>query len=66
MPKATQHGGPRKGSGRPPLEGRKNRTYALTDHHVDLLAQYRQRHSLSTNSAALRHLIESTGDSNDG
>ncbi len=59
--KPKTHGGPRKGSGRPPLEGRKNRTYALTDHHVELLDQYRQRHSLSTKSAALRHLIESTG-----
>ena len=56
---AVTHGGRREGAGRPPLEGRVTRCYALTEQHVDLLEQYRQRHGLESASAALRHMIES-------
>jgi hypothetical protein len=58
-PEST-HGGQRKGAGRKPLaDGTVRRLYSLTPRHVELLEQYRQKHGLSTNSAALRHLIES-------
>lgn len=55
----VEHGGRREGAGRPPLEGRVTRCYALTEHHVKLLEQYRQRIGLPSASEALRHLLES-------
>jgi DNA-binding PadR family transcriptional regulator len=58
---AGMHGGRREGAGRKPLsEGITRRLYSLTPRHVELLEQYRQTHALSTNSAALRHLIDNS------
>jgi hypothetical protein len=57
------HGGRREGAGRKPLsDGILRRLYSLTPRHVELLDGYRQRHGLRTNSAALRHMIESCDD----
>jgi hypothetical protein len=42
------------------------RLFALTLRHVELLEQYRQRHALRSGSAAMRHLIESSEETNRG
>jgi hypothetical protein len=62
-----KHGGRREGAGRKPLaEGIVRRLFALTLRHVELLEQYRQRHALRSGSAAMRHLIESSEETNRG
>ncbi len=52
------HGGKREGAGRPGLEGRLTRCYALTQQHVDVLDQYRIERGLTSASEALRDLLE--------